>query len=201
MARPKPLAEFVDVCLGRALAAQGFAASDVILAWADIVGERLAAFSQPLRIDWPRRGAGRSHEDRPDPATLVVRVEGAFALEMQHLAPVVIERVNAYYGWRCVGRLVLKQGPVRRPRPAATTGRTLTAEERSVIGGAVAPIAEEGLRQALDRLGSAVLSQADPATARDRASDIGDSCHIASEVLPQAPMRADRTAAIGGIET
>lgn len=201
MARPKPLAEFVDVCLGRALAAQGFAASDVILAWADIVGERLAAFSQPLRIDWPRRGAGRSHEDRPDPATLVVRVEGAFALEMQHLAPVVIERVNAYYGWRCVGRLVLKQGPVRRPRPAATTGRTLTAEEQSVIGGAVAPIAEEGLRQALDRLGSAVLSQADPGTARDRPAWIGDSCHIASEVLPQAPMQADRMAAIGGIET
>ena len=52
----------------------------------------------------------------------MIRVESAFALELQHLAPVVIERVNAYYGWRCIGKLVLKQGPVRRAekkRPAA----------------------------------------------------------------------------------
>src|SRR5688500_6007804 len=45
MARPKPLADLIDACLGPALAAQGFAASDVIVAWADIVGERLAGFT------------------------------------------------------------------------------------------------------------------------------------------------------------
>ena len=68
--------------------------------------------------------AARDPDARPEPATLVVRVESAFALEMQHLAPIVIERVNAHYGWRCVGRLVLKQGPVRRrpTRPAPRAG-------------------------------------------------------------------------------
>ena len=35
----------------------------------------------------------------------------------------LIERINAHYGWRCIGRIVLKQGPVTRrkvrdPEPA-----------------------------------------------------------------------------------
>ena len=118
MRKPKPLADFIDACLGPALPAQGFAASDVIVAWPDIVGERLAALHAARARSSGSAGARSADPDaRPEPATLVVRVESAFALEMQHLAPLVIERVNAHYGWRCVGRLVLKQGPVRRAEP------------------------------------------------------------------------------------
>jgi hypothetical protein len=40
----------------------------------------------------------------PRAGTLTVRVEGAFALELQHLGPLVIERINRHYGWACVGR-------------------------------------------------------------------------------------------------
>src|SRR3712207_2307453 len=101
--RSRPLADFIDACLGPSLAAQGFAAADVIVAWPEIVGERLAAFTQPLKIEWKRRAAHADPDSRPEPATLVVRVEGAFALELQHAAPLVIERINAHYGWRCIG--------------------------------------------------------------------------------------------------
>ena len=84
----------------------------------------------------------------------MVRVESAFALEMQHLAPLIVERVNAHYGWRCIGRLVLKQGPVRR---AATANRPpavrLDEAERGRIGEAVGGIGEDGLKDALGRLG------------------------------------------------
>ena len=156
-ARPKPLADLIDACLGPALAAQGFAASDVIVAWADIVGERLADFTQPVRIDWPRGAAARDRDVRPEPATLIVRVESAFALEMQHLAPIVIERVNAHYGWRCVGRLVLKQGPVRRSVLPAAPEPVLTEEERRRVTDAVDAVGEDALRQALERLGQAIV--------------------------------------------
>jgi hypothetical protein len=153
----------IDVCLGPSLAAQGFAASDVIIAWPEIVGERLASFTQPMKIEWKRKAAHLDPETRPEPATLVVRVESAFALEMQHLAPIVVERVNAHYGWRCIGRLVLKQGPVRRPEPAAKPVFTLSAAERRRVDAAVAPIAEDNLRAALDRLGQAVVGTKTPA--------------------------------------
>ena len=109
----KPLAELIDDCLAPALAAQGFAGRSVVAFWPEIVGERLAQRTRPLKIDWPRRRGAPG--EAADPATLVVRVEGAFALEMQQLGPLVLERVNSHLGWRAVGKLVLKQGPVAPP--------------------------------------------------------------------------------------
>jgi hypothetical protein len=157
VARPKPLADLLDKCLGPALAAQGFAAADVIVAWPEIAGERLAAFSRPVKLEWPRRG--RNDPDaRPEPATLVVRVESAFALELQHLAPLLTERINARYGWRCVGRIVLKQGPVPRPKAKPRPPPSLSDEERARLAALTAPVDEPPLREALDRLGAAVLA-------------------------------------------
>jgi hypothetical protein len=155
--RPRPLADFLDVCLSPSLAAQGFATSDIIVAWQDIVGERLAAFTQPLKIEWKRKGPNADPDARPEPATLVIRVEGAFALEMQHMAPIIIERVNVYYGWRCIGKLVLKQGPVRRMEKKRAAPRALGEADRKRVDAALAPIEEEPLKAALDRLGQAIV--------------------------------------------
>lgn len=161
MRRPRPLArplaEFLDACLSPSLAAQGFATSDVIMAWPDIVGERLAAFTQPLKIEWKKKPPHADPEARPEPATLVVRVESAFALELQHLAPTVIDRVNTYYGWRCIGKLVLKQGPVRRVVKKQPAAPTLTPADREKVSAAIEPIEEEPLKAALDRLGQAIV--------------------------------------------
>ena len=54
------------------------------------------------------------HEDDPEPATLVLRVEGPVALEIQHLSGVIIEKVNRYFGWRAVGRIQIRQAPLMR---------------------------------------------------------------------------------------
>lgn len=165
--RLKPLAELVDRCIEPALAAQGFAASDVILAWPEIVGERLAHHTEPMRIIWPKRTAGRTasttekrRQDTPtlQASTLVVRVTSAFALELQHMAPVIIERVNTHFGWRCIGQLALRQAPIRRrvtqPRPE----RQLDAEQEQLVAEAVRDIADAPLREALLRLGRSIMS-------------------------------------------
>ncbi len=120
-ARPKPLADLIEECIGPAFAAQGFASTDILSAWPEIVGDRLARYCRPAKLEWPRRrrGGGGEGGDRPESGTLIVRVEGVFAIELQHLAPVVIQRINAHYGWACVGKIVLKQdrvGPRALPR-------------------------------------------------------------------------------------
>ncbi|WP_027172812.1 DciA family protein [Methylobacterium sp. 10] len=160
MARIKPLAELIETCIGPAFAAQGFASTDILAAWPDIVGERLARFCQPSKLEWPRR-ARREEQGRPDPGTLVVRVEGVFALELQHLAPVVIQRINAHYGWACIGKLVLKQGRVHQ----AVRKRVvppLDPVKRGEVALAVSSIDDDGLRDALDRLGVAIVASAPP---------------------------------------
>lgn len=152
----KSLAELADLSLGPALAAQGFAGREVVARWAEIVGERLAARCRPQRIEWPKRRPGP--EEEPAGAALVLRVESAFALELQQLAPVVLQRINAHLGWRAVDRLVLKQGPVESPEAEARPEAT-PAGDSAELRAAVARVGDPALREALSRLGSAVLGK------------------------------------------
>ncbi len=151
-----PLADFLGGAVDPVLARQGFGQSSLILHWEEIVGERLAAASEPIKLQWPPRAPMRPPEMPPDPATLVLRVSGAMALEIQHSSPQLIERVNAHLGWRAVGRIALRQGPLQRagqkhsitpPDPEAL------AQAREAAQG----IEDEGLREALARLGARAL--------------------------------------------
>ncbi|WP_293859426.1 DUF721 domain-containing protein [uncultured Alsobacter sp.] len=157
--RLSPLADLLDSAIGPILAAKGFAASDVVVGWPEIVGPRLAPHCEPLRMRWPRKPAGVVDGSPGEPATLEIRVEGAFALEVQHMVPVIMERVNTRYGWRCVGRIVLKQGPVGRDRvvakPPPPPDESAVAAARDVVGG----VEDDALRDALVRLGAGILSR------------------------------------------
>lgn len=147
----KPLSQLVGKTIADAFAKQGFASTGLITHWEEIVGPDVAAHAEPLRMQWPRR----VHEDDPDPATLVLRVEGPVALEIQHLSGVIIERVNRFFGWRAVGRIAIRQAPLvrrqikRRPSPPdpAVVAR---------LAASMPEIADDALRQALARLGAAV---------------------------------------------
>lgn len=159
--RLSPLADLLDSAIGPILAAKGFAASDVVVGWPEIVGPRLADHCEPLRMRWPRRPAGVVEQAPSEPATLEIRVEGAFALELQHMAPVIIERVNTRYGWRCVGRIVLKQGPVGRDKVARFTAPPPDEATLAAARGVVGDVEDEALREALVRLGAGIMARKD----------------------------------------
>ena len=141
------------------LARQGFGESALILHWDDIVGERLAAVSQPIKLVWPPRPLARRADTPPQPATLQIRVEGAVALELQHMADQVLARINAHLGWLCIGKLAFRQGPIQRADPNAERGRAPSADALAAAGVRVAGIADDGLRDALARLGAHVVGR------------------------------------------
>jgi len=147
---PRPLADLLGSTLGDALKAQGFASTEIVFRWSDIVGPEIAAHSEPLKINWPRAAGNEVAE----PATLVLRVEGPAALEIQHLSAVILERVNRFFGWQAVGRIALRQAPLRRREqpPAHKPDPAETAR----IAAALPDVKDEDLRQALARLGAAI---------------------------------------------
>lgn len=154
--KPVPLADFVRAAVDPALAKQGFGESSLILHWDDIVGERVAACSEPIKLQWPPRPAKRPPDAAVEPATLVLRVSGAMALEIQHMGPILIERVNSHLGWRAVGKLAIRQGPLSKAnRPARIPPpdpRALAEAEKATEG-----VEDEDLRKALARLGARAL--------------------------------------------
>jgi hypothetical protein len=132
------------------LKSQGFASAEILARWSEIAGPEIAAHSEPMKITWPRR----ADEETAEPATLVLRVEGPAALEIQHLSAVILERVNRFFGWQAIGRIALRQAPLRRrSKPAAPA--PLDPEIANGIA-VTLPIQDEDLRQALARLGAAI---------------------------------------------
>ena len=124
----KPLSVLLSDVFSDAYAKQGFAARELVTRWAEIAGPEVAAHSEPLKIQWPRPVEGQPQE----PATLVLRVEGPMALEIQHASDVILQRVNRFFGWSAVGRLALRQAPLsRRDRPTASRRRTRRRWRRS----------------------------------------------------------------------
>jgi hypothetical protein len=153
----RPLADLVGASLGPALARHGFGEAEVLLHWNEIVGADLADRCQPVRMQWRPRRAGP--DASIEPATLVVRVDSAWALTLQHMEPVVVERLNVFLGWRCVGRLALRQGPVAtRARPPRRAPPPDPACVKAAAR-AVTEIDDEALRAVLTRLGARVLQR------------------------------------------
>src|SRR5690349_22255611 len=132
----KPLSVLLSDVFKDAYARQGFAARELVTRWAEIAGPEVAAHAEPLKIQWPRPVEGQPQE----PATLVLRVEGPMALEIQHSSDVILQRVNRFFGWHAVGRLALRQAPLSRrkarvrppppdPKKVAKVAETLSAVE------------------------------------------------------------------------
>jgi hypothetical protein len=156
MAKPgyisaKPLSVLLSDVFSDAYAKQGFAARELVTRWAEIAGPEVSAHSEPLKIQWPRPVEGQPQE----PATLVLRVEGPMALEIQHASDVILQRVNRFFGWSAVGRLALRQAPLsRRDRPAVAGAPD--PDSVASVAKTLSLVEDEELRAALARLGASI---------------------------------------------
>jgi hypothetical protein len=133
------------------LGKQGLGEAQLLQQWTAIVGDDLARHCWPVKLTF-RRGERRE-------GTLRLRVVSALALELQHREPVLLERINAFFGYRAVIRIALVQGaappgPQRPPAP-----RPLASTERQALDQRLDGVADERLRAALERLGSAIIGR------------------------------------------
>lgn len=136
------------------LGRRGFARAEIVTRWPEIVGPGFAAQTMPERISY-----ARGHE--MEPGTLTVRVCGPIGLELQHLAPIVIDRINTYYGFRAVDRLKLVQGPLPEPRGRTfIKPRPLTPDEEAELQAQLGRVRDPRLRAALAELGRDVIGNA-----------------------------------------
>lgn len=132
-----------------ALRKRGFAEARLITDWPAIAGDMLARETVPQKLVFPRgtRSGG----------TLHLRVSSGFALELQHIAPQLIDRINGFFGFGAVADLRFAQGPIpAQRRPRRVRAPVLPAPQEARLAGRLAEIDDPELRAALQRLGRAV---------------------------------------------
>jgi hypothetical protein len=143
------------------LRALGLAASRVA---APIIRARGGGALSRLKTEWPTiAGAEWANLAWPSAlgrdGALKLRVAPAAALELQHRAPLLVERINSFFGRAVAARLVLVQGPLPLAEPARGAPPRLVARaEAAALDLRLAAIPDRELREALARLGRRVLA-------------------------------------------
>lgn len=133
---------------------RGFSAVEIVTNWREIVGPELAAETSPDRLAFSRGARGNG--------TLHVTAPGTVALEIQHLEPLILERINTYFGYRAVNRIALSQAPVSHKPKVGKTARAaprrVAPSRGAAIDVATDNIRSEELREALRRLGKSIAT-------------------------------------------
>ncbi len=125
--RGRSVGTFVPKITQKVFEKFGFSTATLLTDWAIIVGADLAAYTAPERLKWPRGFEGAADDGDAGTgragATLMLRVEPARALDIQYKARLLIDRINAYFGYRAVAEIRLIQAPLIRyalPQPRVT---------------------------------------------------------------------------------
>jgi hypothetical protein len=150
--RPRSAGELVGGIGDPSFRRFGFVQGSIVSRWPEIVGERYAKVSSPESIRFP---AGRKSG-----GVLTLLVEGAHAPLIQHLTPMIVERVNRFFGHAAINRIVFRQG-----RPPAAPARPQRPQLRAVpneLGEGLREIVDPELRACLESLAAQIAATSGP---------------------------------------
>ena len=146
--RPRRAGDLVGDIGGQSFRRFGFVQSAIVSRWAEIAGERYARVSSPESIRFP---TGKKFG-----GVLTLLVEGAHAPLIQHLTPLIVERVNRFFGHAAINRIVFRQGKpqVADTKPKRPDLRPVPKE----LGEGLREIADPELRACLESLAAKIAA-------------------------------------------
>jgi hypothetical protein len=155
----KRTSALLQTSIRRASESRGFAQSRLLTHWAEVVGDDIAAIARPVEVSYARQGMG---------ATLTLLTTGAQAPMLEMQKEKLRERVNAVYGYNAIARIRITQtAPVGfaegqvdfTHRPKEATPPAVAPEMLQAATSLAAPVTDDGLRAALERLARNVLTK------------------------------------------
>lgn len=142
---PRPFGAAIHRALAPILKEAGPAPETLASRWRDIVGQRIAEVTTPIRV-----ARGKSGN------VLHLRVTSAAAPMIQHAAEHIMERVNLASGSKIKTLRIVHTAPP--PVLAAKGPRALSPDQRAELFRALTSVRSPGLKSALAELGEAVLT-------------------------------------------
>jgi hypothetical protein len=123
--------------------------------WDEIAGEDFADCTRPEKIAWARGGDDGSFR----PGVLTIACEGARALFLTHAQGELIQRINSFFGFSAVHQIRIVQKPVSQAHKRSRTPQPLKGEAARRLEEHDGGIEGDKLREAVQRLGTAVLGK------------------------------------------
>ncbi len=147
----------------RASESKGFAQTKLLTHWADIAGEDVAAIARPVDVNYGRGGMG---------ATLTLLTTGSHAPMLEMQKERLRDKVNGIYGYNAIARIRITQtaatgfaeGQVDFKQKSKSEQPVPSPRIQDAAEQAAAPVQDEGLRHALERLGTNIMSKSEPRT-------------------------------------
>jgi hypothetical protein len=167
----KRLSTMIDPMIAPSARARGFTTERILSQWPDIVGE-IASWCRPDAVAFPR-------DSRTD-GTLRLQIASGRGPQAQAMSQVIIDRVNANFGYQAISRISLVQTLVDQPTsPPPAPAPTIEPLDIWTLDDKLKDIKSPELRAALRRLASPVGHDDDRAD-----NPNGDASHTASTPPP-----------------
>jgi len=131
------------------LGKKGFFEIDIIANWHELAGEKIAAFATPLKLTFPK---GKNAE-----AVLHISVAGgAFATELSHKKPSLLEKINTFFGYSAVGDIKIIQdsfSPKKERKKDSSSQAPKSKKDVSLeLQNIISEVGDDDLQSALKRL-------------------------------------------------
>lgn len=161
--RVAQIAELTNVLMDPILAKKAGINSMLLGVWDEIVGVEFAESSRPDKIIWPRTrdmGAGSSESGGGlTPGQLTIACEGSRALFLSHQQDEIIGRINSFFGFPAINRIKIVQKVIAKPPQRYKKPRKLSSLQQKKLDAMVDDVESPKLKEALTKLGKAVLSK------------------------------------------
>lgn len=145
---------------GNKAASKQFAALDLVAAWPEIVGPRLAGLCLPVKLK-PAPKTRSRHTQAADGGILEVRADPAMVIDLDYGQALIVERINAFYGYSAVSALKVIAKALVRPERAGQNGAKAAAPTPADFEKAAQQtdcVEDASLKKALEALGASIAA-------------------------------------------
>lgn len=127
-----------------ARAKRGFHHDRLLSEWPTIVGPELARRCVPQKIAYDRHGQ--------EPARLHLQCEPAWAIDIQYMEPIILEKIAVFFGYRAIGKLILHQAPLPEKPQAKPVSDISSAPLPAEFSASLEQVTDPDIKAALTRL-------------------------------------------------
>ena len=129
--------------------------------WDEMVGDFFAEYSDPIRLD---NVSDYFEKDRDSSlqGILHINIASPAALEFQHLNDKIIDKINSFFGYKAVSKIILHQVPYLEKRKKTSkrnkNKKNLSEEQKNVLNKITSGFSSKKLEKALLKLGESIIT-------------------------------------------